>query len=102
MEWHNLHLNVQNIEAETENGLLIVIPKRVCEKLGLMEETKFWHPRKLVRNNGGKGWHKSLGIRGDFVVKAFRNGKGKYNKFEKIEEIEIDGADLIDAWEGEK
>ena len=100
MAWTNLNLNAQNIDAETAKAVLIVIPKSVCARLRVSEKMKFWHPAKLVRENGGKGYFLTFAIADDFEIKAFRNGKGQYNSHEKIEEITIKGTDLIEAWEG--
>ena len=99
MTWTNLHLNAQNIDAETAKAVLIVIPKSVCARLGVSEKMKFWHPAKLVRAAGGKGYFLTFALTEDFEIKAFRNGKGQYNSHEKIEEMTITGADLIESWE---
>ena len=98
MSWIKLDLNTQNIEASTDKAILVVIPKPVCNRLGVSEKMKFWHPSKLIRDNGGKGYFKTLSLTEDFEIKAFKNGNGKYNKFEKIDEIVISGKDLIDSW----
>lgn len=102
MSWLSLPLNTQNIEVVTDKAVLIVIPHKVCKRLGLSEDFKFWHPLKLVREQTkGKGWLYNLSLTEDFEIKTFKNGQGKYNKATKIKEKVISGSDLIQAWSEE-
>ncbi len=83
MEWKNVTANSNLIQAETERAVLIKLPK---------SELKFWHPRKCVRTNGKNGYRLSIGYTDSFEFKAFRNGKGRYNGHEKIEEVTLTSA----------
>lgn len=55
----------------------------------------FWHPRKLVRFSGKNNYLATFGYTDEFVFKIFRNGKGRYNKFETIEEKELSAEELV-------
>ncbi len=77
--WENIETN-NLIQAETEKAVLIKIPK---------EEWLFWHPKKLVKTFGKNNYRMSFGVCDDMKFKIFKNGKGKWNKFEKISEKEI-------------
>jgi hypothetical protein len=68
--WKNLYINTQNIETETEKSVLINMPKK-SEYSGF----SFWHPRKLVRNAGHKGYRVSIGYTDDFKFNLKRYGK---------------------------
>ena len=80
MSWKNLEFNSNNIQNETAKATLIKVPKT---------DYLFWHPSKLVRTFGKKGYMLSLGYTDDFTFKLFRNGNGKHNSHEKIEEFEL-------------
>ncbi len=89
MTWKNIEFNSNNIQSETGRATLIKIPK--CEY-------KFWHPSKLVRKFGKRNYMLSLGYTDDFTFKVFKNGKGKYNCFEKVEELELSATEFIDRF----
>ncbi|MFW6221982.1 MAG: hypothetical protein ACOC3T_00065 [Bacteroidota bacterium] len=76
----NIKTNSNLIQTESSNAVLIKLPK---------SELMFWHPKKCVRTSGKGGYLMSIGYTQDWNFKVFRNGKGKYNRFEKIEEREM-------------
>lgn len=84
MEWKTININKQNIEAKTGRALLIKMPNN-----GNYKGYKFWHPAKCVRD-GRNSNALSISYNDSFTFKLFKNGNGKYNKFKKIDEIEID------------
>lgn len=82
--WKNIEINIQNIEADTGKATLIKMPN-TSDYAGY----KFWHPSKLVRY-GSNSYARSIGYTDEFTFKLFKNGNGKHNKFDVIDEIEID------------
>ena len=91
--WKNIQINVQNIETETEKATLIKMPKN-----SRYAGYKFWHPSKLVRY-GSNSYSRSLGYTDEFTFKLLKFGKGKHNKFDVIDEIEIDVEEFEAAFE---
>ncbi len=83
--WKNLEFNSNNVQAETAKSVLIKVPK---------SKLKFWHPAKLVRYKGKKGYLVSIGYTDDFTFKLFRTGEGQYNSRDKIEEIELTASEF--------
>lgn len=75
--WNKLFFNVQNVECESDRAVLINCPIR-SEYKGW----SFWHPSKLVREEGGKGWHLSFSFTNDWEFKVFKKHKDG-NKIEK-------------------
>lgn len=76
-KWQNVYCSKNLIEAETEMGICIKLPK---------SKLKFWTSKKLVRNvKGGI----SIGYLPTMKFKVFQNGAGKHNRFTKIYEGEI-------------
>ena len=90
--WKNIEINLQNIESDTGKATLIKMPNN-SKYAGY----KFWHPSKLVRD-GSNSYAKSIGYTDGFTFKLFKNGNGKYNKFDKIDEIEIDAKEFEEAF----
>lgn len=90
--WKNLQINIQNIEVDTGKAVLIKMPNN-SDYAGY----KFWHPSKLVRN-GNNSYSASIGYTDEFKFKLFKNGKGKYNKFDIIDECTIYAEDFEDAF----
>ena len=78
--WENIKLNSNLIQGETGRAYLIKVPK---------QDWLFWYPSKLVRIMGKNGYLMSLGLNSDMTFKLFRNGKGQYNRFQKVEEKEV-------------
>ena len=88
--WKNIEINIQNIEIDTGNAVLIKIPNK-----SKYASYKFWHPSKLVRY-GSNSYARSIGYTDEFTFKLFKNGK--HNKFEVIDEIEIDVEEFEEAF----
>lgn len=86
--WKNITINESQIERTTERGALIKVPN---------SDWKFWHPIKCLRSNGKQY---SLGYTDDFTFRLFKNGNGKYNKFEKVAEKEVDADEIEMMFEG--
>lgn len=92
MNWKNIQINIQNIEAETGKATLIKMPNN-SNYAGY----KFWHPSKLIRN-GNNSYAKSLGYTNEFTFKLKKFGNGKWNKFDVIDEIEISVEEFEEAF----
>lgn len=90
--WKNIEINLQNIEKNTGKATLIKMPNN-SDYAGY----KFWHPSKLVRY-GSNSYARSIGYTDNFTFKLFKNGKGKYNKFDLIDEVEIDAEEFEEAF----
>ncbi len=86
--WKNITINESQIERTTERGALIKVPN---------SDWKFWHPIKCLRSNGNQY---SLGYTDGFTFRLFKNGNGKYNKFEKVAEKEVDADEIEMMFEG--
>lgn len=91
--WKNIEINVQNIETDTGKATLIKMPNK-SEYAGY----KFWHPSKLIRY-GSNSYARSISYTDEFTFKLFKNGNGKYNKFDVIDEIEISVEEFEEAFE---
>ena len=88
--WKNIEINIQNIETDTGKATLIKMPNK-----SRYAGYKFWHPSKLVRY-GSNSYARSIGYTDEFTFKLFKNGK--HNKFEVIDEIEIDVEEFEEAF----
>ena len=93
MIWHSIQINKQNIKAETDSGVLIKMPHN-SDYDGYV----FWHPAKLVRN-GKHSYAISISYTDEFVFRLKKYGNGKYNKFDIIDEQEIDVCEFRNAFE---
>ena len=93
-EWRKIAINVQNICAETDRGILIQMPHK-SEHDGM----KFWVSKKLMRN-GGHSYEYLLSVKTDMKFKLIKNGSGKTNRFKIIAEYEITADELAEAFRG--
>lgn len=82
MDWKNITINASQIETQAGKGTLIKVPG---------SDYVFWHPSKLLRKNGKRF---SFGYTDGFKFRLFKQGHGKYNKFEKIDEHEVNAAEI--------
>ena len=78
--WKNIVINSNNVVTATDKAVLIKIPR---------SKLKFWHPAKLVRYKGKNNYLISIGYTDDFNFKLFRNGEGRHNQKEIIEELHL-------------
>lgn len=60
--WQKIFTNSQNIKAESRGSYLIQMPKKSSYK-----GWAFWHPKKLVREQGGKGYYISFSFTDEFM-----------------------------------
>lgn len=88
--WHKIFFNAQNIQGETESSFLIKMPNR-----SQYNGYYFWHPRKLVREQGGKGYHLAFSFTTDWEFKVKLYGKGRYNKKDVIREIPLNANEML-------
>ena len=77
--WHKVYFNSQNIEHDTAKAVLIKMPNK-SEYAGY----KFWHPTRLVREGGGKGYHMSFSFTEEFQFTIRKYGQNRQVTAEKI------------------
>lgn len=92
MEWKNININKNQIKTETYKAVLVKMPNN-----SRYAGYKFWHPAKLIRN-GKHSAALSLSYNDDFSFKLFKNGNGKYNKYDVIDEDVIGVDDFESAF----
>ena len=80
-DWKSIKFNAQNIVTETDKAVLIACPHK-----SNFDGFVFWHPKKLVRVIGGKGYFVSFSYTDDFEFKLKKYGKGQYNSRDVIDE----------------
>ena len=87
--WDKIFFNAQSIQSETDSSVLIKMPNK-----SKYNGWVFWHPKKLVRLQGGNGYHYSFSFHEDweFTIKLY--GRGKHNFLDVIRENIIDAADM--------
>ena len=81
--WKNIYINENNIEHYNGRSVLIKMPKSSDYK-----DYVFWHPVKCVHENDNKRYI-TLGYTDEWTFSLKKYGKGKFNKYQVIEEIEI-------------
>lgn len=90
-KWKTMHFNLQNVRYETQNAVLINMPKK--SRYGGFS---FWIPKSFVFN-GNHSYDLKISIPVDFKIKLQKFGNGRYNKFTVIDEREISVNDLYAA-----
>ena len=88
--WNKVYFNSQNIEHETTKAVLIKMPNK-SEYAGY----KFWHPSKLVREEGGKGYHMSFYLTEEFEFTLRKYGKNRQITAEEV----IRYTEMLEAFE---
>lgn len=91
--WIKCNLNAQNIETETDKAVLIKMPHKSA-----YDGFKFWHPKKLVREAGGKGYFYTFSFTDEFEFKLFKNGNGRYNQRDIISETVISADEMAEQF----
>lgn len=79
--WKSLLFNSQNIEVETNRAVLINLPFSSKYK-----GWSFWHPKKLIKVAGGKGYYLSLLYTDNWKFKIFSKTSEEYVSAAEIEE----------------
>ena len=86
--WNTIEFNSLQIKAETGKSTLIQLPNK-----SNLKGWGFFHPSKLVRDNGGNGYFKTFSFTDDWEFRLIRVGK-------KTKDTKIICADeIIDAFE---
>lgn len=87
--WHKVYFNKQNIEYDTGKAVLIKLPLK-SEYAGYT----FWHPSKLIKEEGAKGYHVSFYFSDTWVFNIFKSGKRK-----KLDELSLSSDEMLNAFE---
>lgn len=87
--WKSIIANSNLIQYSNDRSVLIKIPH---------SKLKFWHPAKCVRTSGKNGYRLTIRYTDDFKFKAFRNGEGKNNFRDVIEECEMSATEIEAAF----
>lgn len=87
--WQKIFINSQNIKAESSSSYLIQMPNNSSYK-----GWAFWHPKKLVREQGGKGYYINFSFTDDFIFKVILYGRGKYNRMSVIRSEDISADEM--------
>lgn len=87
--WDKIFINSQNIKSESSSSYLIQMPNKSSYK-----GWAFWHPKKLVREQGGKGYHISFSFTDEFIFKVILYGRGKYNRMSVIRSEDISADEM--------
>ena len=83
-KWHSIFFNKQNVEYETDRAILINMPSR-----SVYNGWQFWHPAKLVREEGGNGYFLSLSFTDDWSFRLFKSYKRGQNPQKTVSPVEI-------------
>lgn len=90
MQWFNIEINANKIEARTDKAVLIKMNNNSDYK-----DYAFWHPAKLLRSKGG---NYTFSFNEDFNFNLKKNGNGKYNKFQIVDETTIDYQEMLEQF----
>lgn len=88
--WEKIKFNKNNIKYETGKATLIKMPNN-----SEYVDFYFWHPSKLVREEGGKGYFKSFSFTEEWEFKIFKKNK----KGEIVDELEITVEEMKEIFE---
>lgn len=84
--WHKVYFNSQNIEHETAKAVLIKMPNKSA-----YAGYRFWHPSKLIQEEGGKSYWLSFSYTDEWNFKIFK-GEGQYRKEIQLAYVDIEKA----------
>jgi|GEM_PF-990694 len=88
--WHSIFFNSQSIQRESERSVLIKMPNRSS-----YNGYAFWHSKKLVREQGGKGYHLTFRFPNDYIFHVKLYGCGRYNSRDVINEVELTAREMM-------
>lgn len=92
--WKTSEFNRQNIKKETDRAVLIN-----CPHSSDYDGYSFWFPASLVRE-GSHSYAVTISYTDEFVFKLKKYGKGKYNRYDVIDEVELTSDDIADVFSG--
>ena len=92
-EWYAIRLYPNQIVTDTGSACLIQMPHQSD-----YDGYSFWHPSKLVRDDR-RYKMKTFSYTDNFVFRLKKYGKGVYNRYEVIQELEIGADELVKAFE---
>lgn len=88
-EWKKIYFNANNVLQQTPKAYQIMMPRK-----GKYRGYWFWVSKKLVRDEGGRGYHLSLLYKDDFEFVLYSSGSGKYSSRQIVDEVTINGQEL--------
>lgn len=89
MCWKNFEISGNQVELSTEKATLIKCDQKKWKNY------HFWVPTKIVHQKRN-GWFFSVGYTSEFEYNVFKNGQGKYNQKEKIDEFSVRGDEILE------
>ena len=92
MAWKKILVNTQNVETETGKAVLIKMRHNSD-----YDGYKFWHPAKCVRP-GSNSSELEVSFTDTWEFKLIKNGNGKYNSREIIDQLTIDAETMESQW----
>ena len=90
--WKTININKNNIKEWGKRSALIAFPHS-----SNYNGYCFWHPIKLI-HDGRHEAAAAIAYNNNFTFRLFKYGKGKWNKYEVIDKIEIDVEELESAF----
>lgn len=87
--WTNVFFNALSIHGESDSSVLIKMPNS-----SKYNGWYFWHPKKLVREQGGKGYHLTFSFHNNWEFKILLYGKGRYNKRDVLKTEILTSSDM--------